>query len=778
MPVGKITLNYGAKGLVVKNKFDCRINLKDTVEYLRFSTSFEKNTVGISYISAPELDVTKNILINDAEHSIGGNNLSEQTEFLKLTDLFSTDYANFLLTDVFKTVDGEYVPLYLRHDLSHETLGVSHLEVLNANGTPVDPDLWSFHDEESTYGVSSKYIYTNLECFLNKKEKTYKTYYIRYKSLETQESKTVLLDTKPFYERASFATTRTRRDYILTEEPGSYQIEVVFDSLNYSPTPYASGQRYSLKIQEKSVIKIDPPAASTPGERWYLRVSPGDLQTAGDRYWVPELYSQQYRPVYPFRTASEKEAVLIEPDLIKTDIFPIANLGIEGYFVEVIVKDKAGAVVRAFSNNPDADNFVTKNGFIADIFFETDKIESVSSNSGFIKLKEKISSEYRVFLNYRYIEKYYTYQTLSVNPSISPEILGKRIVMYCKPNASTQAIHHLIVQDDGVIVGASETPRLESVFGEASGGTETSLVDTTLDTEDYYSNYELEISSGDNSGRKVRIAGYDAGNKTLVLAHSLPAPIAKGTLYQINKKVTSYTSIDTVLGTSEDYIGWEEEAQNNRDKKLADVFVIQTVSIDDITSFDARIEGGGLKEKVVNSAMKLQDESRWYWDVGNFDGDPYPGMSSVLVELPRHILKELDGPFSREQALSVVQKHMAEGSYPVIKYYDSSTEITKVIPGNGQIYLSWRIISASKYNIYVGNSGDNLGLMKSEPGTRGETILDGLENNKEYFIQVEPVVGGIERLRSRTMAVMPYDFAEALPPIKYDKEKYSGGTYD
>lgn len=771
-------IKYATKGLIVKKKFDNRVIVKDNVEYLRFSTSYEKGSVGVSYISAPQLNVDSNILIKDHSFELENNSLEKQREFLKLSDNFQLDHAHFWITDVFKELNGESIPLYLRHNLSHVS-NISHVEVLDSDHKLVDPALWLYSDESDAQEENHKSIYTNLECSIDRRDSTYNVYYVRYKDLDTKQIKTELLDSKPFYERSSFYSSRTKRQFILTEEANSYRVDIVFDSLNNSPTPFQGSQRFSVKTFNQSVISVSKPASALPSERWYLRVSPGDIKYSERRYWVPEYYNQLYNPLFPYRAVKEKRGLLVEPNLIYADLYPIANLRIGGFYVDIIIKDASGAVVRALTNNPDADTYVTKNGFVTDIFYEKDIIESVSSNSGFIKLREKINPRHQVFLNYRYEEKFLTYDGLSVNPSINPEILGKRVLIYCKPNQTERAIHHLVVQNNGLIERSSESPRFETVNGKASFGDQVSLIDSSLSLdEDYYTGYELEILSGDNSGRRVKISGYDKENQKIFFEDALPYSIVPNVVYRINKKLSSYTTTEAILGKTYSYIGWEEQSTNNAEQKLADVFVIQTVAIDDIKSFDARVVGGGIREERVREALALQDEVRWYWDIGNFDGDPYPGMGAILVELPRYILKELGGPFTREQVQQVVEKHMGDGSYPLIKYYDNSTEITDIETGNGFVEINWRVIQANGYNIYVGNSPDNLSLVKEEPGTRSSTRIEGLENNKEYFIQVEPIVGGVKRLRSRALSFIPFDYTELDPPIKYEKGLYSGGTYE
>ena len=160
-----MTINYATKGLKEKSQFDSRVNIKDTVEYLRFSTSFEKSTVGISYVSAPGINVSENVLINDVSHDIDKNSLEGQRDFLKLTDTFSLDYGVFWVSDIFIEKDGEDIPLYLWHDLSHVS-NISDIQILDSSFSPISRNEWLFLDETSKLGEERRGIYTNNRSYI------------------------------------------------------------------------------------------------------------------------------------------------------------------------------------------------------------------------------------------------------------------------------------------------------------------------------------------------------------------------------------------------------------------------------------------------------------------------------------------------------------------------------------------------------------------------------------------------------------------------------------
>lgn len=690
MSIGSVSFNYTLNNFRIEKSFDVRINVKTELEYLRFSSDFTSQGLGLSYISSPGIDTEKNILLNDSSNAIPDNAQESVAEDLFDSDNFDINYAGFHITDVAKEIDGVVTPLYYWHDMS-DVNNYNNLEILDSNKNIINPNLWIYYDESTLLGYPRKGIYSNLICSISQKENRYEVFYIRYKDLDSNLVVEKLLDSKPFYEQASFTTTRNSREYIITQIENHYNITVVFDSLNYSPTPDEDSQRYWVKRKNQSKIFLEKPGIVSANERWNMKVVPGDFYHNGYKYWVPEYYTQIFSPAFPYRLVKEKEAVLVNKNLIFLDTNPIANLGINGYYIYVIVKDKIGTVKNVFTNDPDADTYITKQGFVTDIFYEKDVIESISANSGFILLNKDISSDNRVYVTCRYVERYFSYDELSVNPSINPEVLGKKLVFYIVPDATERSVHHLSVDPNGIIVGASDP-----AYGDG------------------------ELS----------------------------------------------------------YEDWEAIAATNGYFKIGDVYVVQTLSIPDIGLLDTRILGGGISEKNLESALKLQNEVSWYWDVGNWDGSAYPGMGAIIVSLPRYILKELGGNFEREQVAEIVKRHAAAGSYIIVKYYDESTEIKNVLPGNSKVFVEWYLVDANQYNVYLGNSPDNLSLYSTEPGTRTSITITGLENNKNYYVQISPIVGGIERLGSRVLGFMPFDYSSTLPNMKYGEGRYLEGSYE
>lgn len=770
MSIGSVSFNYTLNNFEVKKTFDTRINVKTDLEYLRFSSSYLSEGLGLSYVSSPGLDTQRNILVVDNSNSISSNAKESIEEQSFLSDNFVIDYAGFNIADVIKVIDGVETPLYYWHDLS-QVANFNNLEILDSSKNPVNPKLWSFYDESASLGYTRKGVYSNLICSINQIENGYETFYIRYKDLTTNLVVENLLDSKLYYDQASYLSQRTKREYIITDLNDHYVITLVFDSLNYGPTPATGTQRFWLKRKSQSKIRLEKPGLVSSSERWNMKISPGDFYHNGHKYWVPEYYLQLFSPAFPYRFIKENKATIVNKRLIYLDNYPIADLGIDSYFVYIILKEANGSVKRCFSNDPNADTYITKQGFVTDIFYEKEGIESISANSGFILLSEDIPEGQEVFITCRYIERYYSYDHLSVNPSINPEVLGKKLVFYIVPDATDRGVHHLTVDSNGIIQGSSETPEYITFEGISTGGSMQTLADETLPPVDYFTGYELEILSGANSGFKAKITSYNLGSSTLSFLETPDFPITEGMPYRIVKKLEPYTS------GSHSYGGWKGTASQRAYFEIGEVYVIQSLSIPDISMLDTRVLGGGISEKKIQSALKLQNDSSWYWDLGNWDGTAYPGMGAIVVNLPRYLLKELGGEFEREQVNEIVKRHASSGSYIIVKYYDESTEISKIEPGNKEAKISWYLVDANQYNIYIGSSPDNLSLYSSEPGTRTSITIRNLDNDKTYYVQVAAVVGGDERLGSKVLGFMPFNYSSTLPPIKYGENKYTEGSY-
>lgn len=788
MATSRIGLTFSVKDFPISKNFDLRINCREEFNYTRYGSTFGDSNVGLSYITSDPINVRENLILDDLTGSLDENSSRISTEEYFYEQNFEVTNGKFLISDVFKTTSGgQEVPLYKKHDLSNYT-DIANIQVLDGNFNPVNPDQYHYIDETATLGVETRSVYTNLESSYEGETNSYTVYYIRFTDTLTGKQVVQLLNPVPFYIEAGFTATAKDRVFRLTSSNERTEVEVWFNSLLFSPTPPASNQRFAIRTTGTNKIKIVKPIDLPPVNRWYLRVNLGEFYrnsgVPGERlhYYIPEYYSQFFSPVPPFKLSIEQRGRTLDDYLLHIAPYPIADLGIDGFYIYIAMKDSIGRTARALTNDPMASAYITPEGKVTDIFYEKDAIDSMSVDTGFIRLTTSVDADLTPYITYRYDEKYYTYRGVSVNSTITPRVLNKRILMYVIPERSTvinRSVFHLLIDDSGNILESAENPDFQTYESVAEGGNLNSVVDSTLSLADTYTGYEVEIITGENAGRKLKITSYDSNTKTLLFLTSFEFNIKEGDEYRINKKADSYSTYDELTATTFNYDGWIDTYSQAPYYyvMLTNVYPVQTIAPSDVETTDIRLRGGGIKEKNINEALDLQDEVQWYWDVGYWDGKPYPGMAAVIVEIPREVLDEVGGAFTREQVDSIVRKHMATGTYPVVRYYDRSTKITTVSPGDTVVDVEWQDVQANIYNLYLGIGPDSLELYKSYNGSITEATIEGLENNKTYYFRIVAVLGGVEQLPSRTAYAIPYDPSTVKPGALYGATIYNEGTF-
>lgn len=90
-----------------------------------------------------------------------------------------------------------------------------------------------------------------------------------------------------------------------------------------------------------------------------------------------------------------------------------------------------------------------------------------------------------------------------------------------------------------------------------------------------------------------------------------------------------------------------------------------------IKLYDSRIRGGGLDESIgIEEIKQTEEESIFYWDIGHWDGEPFPENGIIVVRITRNVLKEYGGRFTKTEVEQKVNKHLAYGVLPIIEYLD------------------------------------------------------------------------------------------------------------
>jgi len=192
---------------------------------------------------------------------------------------------------------------------------------------------------------------------------------------------------------------------------------------------------------------------------------------------------------------------------------------------------------------------------------------------------------------------------------------------------------------------------------------------------------------------------------------------------------------------------------------LGSITITREASAIDLTYIDVRQEGNKLTEKVEENLPKFLDEYpelQWISD-NKLSGRSVPLHGAFIVDAPFRLLKEGGGSFTKEDVTALVSRHMALGSYPVIRYYaekpqivgvsfDSETNTLEVIWTDNVECDSYRVyLSGSKNKGFInidvdGEESDYINSLTAEVPLNQLPI----EGTGKIYVYIAPVKDGYE----------------------------------
>lgn len=97
---------------------------------------------------------------------------------------------------------------------------------------------------------------------------------------------------------------------------------------------------------------------------------------------------------------------------------------------------------------------------------------------------------------------------------------------------------------------------------------------------------------------------------------------------------------------------------------------------------DTRVRGGGLKKDIQEELMNLvEKESHFYWDIGYWDGKPFPENAVINIKIAKSVLKEYGGHMTRAEIEEKLEKHLGYGVFPVIEFMDDPDSLLQIPEG-------------------------------------------------------------------------------------------------
>lgn len=627
---------------------DTFINVTKRREDILYRTLLRSSSSNIAFVSTTPLTTLSAINILDRSTSLP-HNRAEDVDSQIYTDVksFFSETENFLVTDIFTTATGiSTTALYYKHVIStdnvsrvsddDETLatGVKLLEVqiLDYLLQPVEaPILEIDHDK----GI----VYSNFKSEYNSSI-DYTVYYIKY-TVRTSATGPVytyvdLINQEPVYRLAEFddltesmaLITDGRKIYLLDDVSGGYTI--TFPSIG----------TYAYLPSAKTRLQILPPASRTSDDPWYIRVTNGTFNDSVHegtyRYRVAEYLIQAFTPEPTLKYSGREYSTILSRNLIKLD-FEDIYLDSTEFFLYIEVNDADGNGLGAFTTETASVGTIAQNGKTYKKWEGINRtgIRSLDSKTGIVDIEGlPLRSTYEVISSYHYNEQHYEFTLVDFNPVSNHSILQYQTSLFIDPEQAgeqkTRTLYYLLTDKSGRVV-------------------------------------ESNWSSFDNTAKTI------SGDP---LYYGEPPD-------------------DIVLGSYQNFIeDYSVEASGISATGtfliLGDVNVASPATLGSITSVDARRRGGGIIDTMLEDATEIQPELKWIWDSGGcWDGIPYPGNASYMIELPVDIMENAGGEFQASEIDDIVHKHTALGVFPVTKAYGVDVLVSGVEPRSTSITLRW-----------------------------------------------------------------------------------------
>ena len=183
---------------------------------------------------------------------------------------------------------------------------------------------------------------------------------------------------------------------------------------------------------------------------------------------------------------------------------------------------------------------------------------------------------------------------------------------------------------------------------------------------------------------------------------------------------------------------------------LGEVSIGDTTSEQELSLLDMRVPGGGLREGHLDDAVRENPLALAYSDISA----PYPGMSTYVVSVPRSTLTDFGGKLTKDEVKSITYRHVALGSYPVIRYYGDDPVFTKLATKPGKVVnMTWTDEGTSTtYSLHFAEDkatlDENLTVSLSDDSTLIESGLTsesynldgddiGLVADKRYWFRIK-----------------------------------------
>lgn len=712
-----------------------RLNIKKRRERVVYRTLSNRDNINLAYLIGQEVTPSNNMVISDRSTSLTQNRIPKtQDVTIATTSSFTLNVDKLLVTDTFtaETPTLPETPVFFSHVLENfnndqpDFLDKQLLSIEFAN-----EELQPIQLSEYVLDTDTGTIYNNIENSFSDTDSSFSVTFVKYTvrttvgAVQTVEIFHELINNQPLYSQADFDDVDAFGNIL--PEHKKYLVEEIAGGQQFLITMPTSA-RYAYKETPESRLRILAPTAIDISAPWNVRVTNGQFITAlqkttssfvNHKYHIAEFNAQSFSPFPPFKFQPEQKATWITTSILHVPKNIVFDSGL-GLYVDIIVRDRASDLKYVYSNDPNKIGVIFQG-----TTRYTDGILSVDALNGFIETADAIRDDDIITVTYFTEEDQYEFTPIDFNPVNNLDILRKRVVIYVNPETTAtgnldRSLYYLLVNSLGEITFSSQ---VAENFGSLDPATQ-KLVSEDFNTDgtpnhQFFYDVESTASGLSSSPSGVNLAYIDEFSF-----------------------IDKYTVESVLLTTTVEPSGvaLDNFTANPRFLVLGDIYIGESQSPDDLTRFDVREQGGGIKDEFRSTALQAQPEVAWYWDFNS--KRPYPSVGAFMAELPQTLLTDHGGLFTRDQIQGIVERHMDAGGYAILNTYGIDPAITDIVVGSGHFDVAWPSYGTQvSYNLYYSTSIDqgfilgNSDELEDVPSGNNLTV-SGLSASTKYYVKL------------------------------------------
>jgi len=668
------------------------------VERFRYLDDIKPVAVALDYLENPELDSWRHLQVANRTYGIVANsdkNAEVRKEWAATTaTAVASEYSEILITNKLGVdVRGKKRPLFWRHILPAGVVSCQVEVVSRGNLQKVDSGY--------LLDLESGNLYTNFRNFFDPDTGAYTLFFITCTDSDGNSSHNLLgpvvVTKEADWQDIDLDTGRLTLDYpVYSKERNTSGYTFYLNS----------GSTWYSRPTEHSLIQPRLPSGRDPEDPWYLRFSAGDITTVTNgavrRYYVPEYDQQNYAPYKPYIYSPYERMLWVNERVLSSTRRGLAIDPDTGLHLVLFISDFENNLLRVLTTDSALGGTRYSD---TDVFYESDQIRSWDNEGGFVALSTKMHPSYQLAAQYYYKADDYEYVGYNLNPLFNKSVLGKMVVFYMVPDVDPddQAIHHLVVDQNGVILECSQALG----FG--------------------HENLQLLDADGNYNANSIIGSKYISDVETETFVDNYVAGYSNSKAYGI----------------------------------LAEVVLLNLDDKEDMTLYDVRAKGGSLRPDTLKEALLANPRILQSAVMYGEEGQEVPKNKVVVLKAPLSLRNDYGGVLPKSKAEKLLVQHLDSSCLPVIEWQCPKVDLSGWSTVTQRVDLEWTWEGRNlTYRLYkrtnpVGEWVEVYSVAgSSTPATMSYADQDIVAGEVVYYtVRVEEQVRGQTILYPRTHSI-------------------------